>query len=54
MTHGKHLFKTRIDTSIATMCEHPSKMYMLPHWKCMLYCCLQCPRIDLPSSESNQ
>ena len=26
----------------------------LPHWKCVLTCCAQCPRIDLPSPESDK
>ena len=29
------------------------KKYALPHWKCVLRCCAQCPRIDLPSPESD-
>ena len=53
MPLGKHIFKTSSDKDIATICEYPSSEYVLPHWKCILCCCAQCTRIDIPSPESD-
>ena len=39
---------------MTTTCVYPSLKYELPHWKCVLHCCVQYPQIDLPSSESDQ
>ena len=47
--HGKHMFQTSYDMLMAKMCAYPSSKYALPHWKYVLSCCAQCPRIDLPS-----
>ena len=33
--------------------EYTSSSYALPHWKCVLCCCAQCPHIYLPSPESD-
>ena len=52
--HGNHMFQTASGMAMATMCEYPSSKYALPHWKCVLSCCAQCPRIYLPSPESYQ
>ena len=42
------------DMSMAFMCAYPSSKYALTHFKCVLSCCEQCSRIDIPSQESNQ
>ena len=36
------------------MCAYLSSNYALPYWKCVLRCCVQCPRIDLPIPEPYQ
>ena len=54
MTHGKHVFHTASDMAMATMCEYLSSIYALPHWKCVLCYCAQCPQINIPSTESDQ
>ena len=54
MPHGKHIFQIAFEMSMATMCAYPSSKYALPHWKCMLRCCAQYTRIDLPSPKSYQ
>ena len=54
MTHGKHVFHTASDMAMATMCEYLSSIYALPHWKCVLCYCAQCPQINIPSTESYQ
>ena len=52
MTHGKHMFQTASDMATVTMCAYPSYIYESPHRKCVLHCCAECTRIDLPSIES--
>ena len=37
---------------ISTMCAYPPSQDALPHWKCVLCCCYNCPRIDIPYQES--
>ena len=54
MPHGKHTFQRESDMAMARMCEYPSSKYTFPYWKCVLHCCVQCPRIDIPSPESDQ
>ena len=54
MTHDKHIFQTAYDMAMATMCAYPSSKYALSHWKRVLHCCTQCPRIDPPSTELYQ
>ena len=48
------MLKTESDTAMATMCAYPSSNYVLTHWTCVLCWCVKCPRIDLPSIESDQ
>ena len=36
------------------MCAYPSSKYVLPYWKYVLSYCAYCPRIYLPSTESDQ
>ena len=49
--YGNHMFQTASDMAVAKMCAYPSSNYSLIHWKCVLRCCAQCPRIYLPSTE---
>ena len=52
--HGKHMFQTSYDMTMETMWAYPSSKSSFPYWKCVLRCCTQCPRIDLPSPELYQ
>ena len=45
MPHGRHIYVTSSDMSMATR---------LSHWKGVLRCCSDCPRIDLPDQESDR
>ena len=47
------MFKTSYGMAMAKMCEYSSSKYALPHWKCVMRCCTQFPRIDLPSTYSD-
>ena len=53
MPRGNNMFQTAYDMEMATICACPSSNYYLPRWKCVLRCCDQCPRIDLPSPGSD-
>ena len=49
MPRVNHMFHTASVMEMATMFTYPSSKYVLPRFKCVLSCCAQCPRIDLPS-----
>ena len=49
MPHGKHMFQKSSDMAIEIVCAYLSSTCVLPHWKCVLRCCAQYTRIDLPS-----
>ena len=48
------MFQTAYDMEMETMCTYPSSNYASPNWKCVLHCCVQCPRIGLLIPESDQ
>ena len=49
MRHGHHIYKTASSIDMETMCAYPPYQHALPHCKCVLRCCANFPRIDLPS-----
>ena len=53
MTHGRHIYVTASDMVMAKMCSYPPSQHELPHWKCVLHCCANCPCINLPDQESD-
>ena len=36
------------------MCAYPHSDHALPHWKCVLRCCAECPHINLSDQETNK
>ena len=54
MPHGRHIYAKASDMSNATMCAYPHSDDALPHWKCLLRCCSDCPCINLPDQETNK
>ena len=48
MPHGCHIYTKAYDMTKATMCANSQSDHALPHWKCILRCCAQCPRIIIP------
>ena len=42
MTHGRHMYKTAVYMSIATICDLLSDKHALSHWKFVLRCCSKC------------
>ena len=37
----------------ATMCTYPQSDHALPHFKCVLPCCVECPCINIPDQETD-
>ena len=35
------------------MCAYSQSDHALPHWKCLLRCCVQCPSIIIPDQETD-
>ena len=38
----------------ATMCAYLHSDHALPHWKCVLSLCADCPCINIPDQEINK
>ena len=52
MPHGCHIYATAADMAMDTSCAYPPSQHAFPHCKCVLSCCSNFPRIDLPDQES--
>ena len=51
-THVTYLSAaTEQDMENATMCAYPLSKHSLPHWKCVLRCCADCPCINIPDQK---
>ena len=48
MPHGRHIYAKASDMANATIFTYPKSDHALPHWKCVLRCCAECPYINLP------
>ena len=53
MPHRRHIYAKAYDTTKATICDNSQSNNTLPHWKCVLRCCAQCPSINIPDQESD-
>ena len=53
MPHGHHIYVKSSDMEMATMCAYPYSDHALPHWKCVLRCCADCPCINLSDQETD-
>ena len=54
MSHGRHIYSKASDMANATMCVYPHSYHALPHWKCELQCCSDCPCINIPEQETHK
>ena len=54
MLHGRHIYAKASYIVKAIMCTNPHSDHALPHWKCVLWCCSDCPCINLPDQEKNE
>ena len=48
MPHGCHSYAKVSDMAKATMCTYRQYYHAIPHWKCVLLCCAECPYKNLP------
>ena len=54
MPHGHHIYAKASDMENATMCAYPHSDTALPHCKCVLRCCADCPCINPTDQETNK
>ena len=54
MPHGNHIYAKASYMANATMCTYPQSENVLPHWKCVLPCCADCPCINIPDQETTK
>ena len=52
--HGSHIYAKAYDMENDTMRTNPQYDHALPHWKCELQCCDECPCTNLPDQETNK
>ena len=53
MPHGRHIFAKSSDMEKAIICTYPQSDDALPHFKCVLRCCSDCPCIHFPDQETD-
>ena len=53
MPHESHIYSKSYDMAKATTCKYPQSDNTLPHCKCVLWCCADCPCINLPDQETD-
>ena len=51
MPHGRHIYAKASDMAKSKICVYPQYDHALPHWKCVMRCCADCPCINLPDQE---
>ena len=54
MPHGCHIYAKVSDMENATMCTYHQSDHTLPHWKCVLRWCADCPCISIPCQETTK
>ena len=54
MPHRNHIYAKASDMANATMCAYPQLDHALPHWKCVLRCCVDCPCINITDQETTK
>ena len=52
--HGGHICAKAFDMAKAIMCTYPQYDHALPHWKCVLRCCADCPCINVTDQETDK
>ena len=50
--HGRHIYAKESHMAQATMCAYNQSYHTLPHWKCVLRCCADCPCINITEQET--
>ena len=52
MTLINHIYAKESDMEKAKMCAYPQYDHTLPHFKCLLRCCANCPCININDQET--
>ena len=52
MPYGRHIYSKSSDMGNAIMFTYTHDDNALPHWKCVLRCCADCPCITLHNQET--
>ena len=52
MKHGRNIYAKSYDVAKATICTYPQSDHALPHCKCVLQCCAECPCINITDQET--
>ena len=54
MPHGRHIYAKSYGMANATMCTYPQSDHALPNFKCALWCCTDCPCINISDQETDK
>ena len=54
MPYGRNIYANASDMENSTMCTNPHSNNALPQRKCVLWCCSNCPCINLPDQETTK
>ena len=52
MPHGRHIYANAYYRAKETICANSHSDHPLPHWKCVLRYCAQCPIINITDQEA--
>ena len=53
MKNGRHIYKKASDMTKAKICAYPQYYHALTNYKCVLWCCDDCPCINIPDQETD-
>ena len=54
MPQVRHIYYKASDIAKSKMCTYPQYDHALPHCKFVLWCCADCPCINIPDQETNK
>ena len=54
MPQGRHICAKASDVVKVRMCIYLQSDHAIPHWKCILWCCAECPHINLIYQETDK
>ena len=54
MPHGNHIYAKASDMENSTMCTYPQSDHVRLHWKFVLWCCSDCPCINILDQETTK
>ena len=53
MPHGRRIYAKSSDMANATICAYPHSDNAIPHCKCVLLCCADCPCINIKETTTS-